>query len=91
MTLTGYHAQAHFRANDLELYYNFPMEPPKGFAPCHHIEKLVCSKAQEFSPGDCINVRKCELEQFKDQLFRKYGIHGPTLLKVDKILREKKD
>ncbi len=88
MTLTGYHQQAHFKANELELYYNMP--PPAGFPKCHHIALLFCSKADRLTSEECTTVQNCQLLRFKDQLFRKHGIHGPTLLKVDKILREMK-
>lgn len=88
MTLTGYHQQAHFKANELELYFN--MTPPKGFPKCNHIPNLFCSKGDKLQPEECTTVQKCLLLKFKDQLFQKYGIHGPTLLKVDKILRETK-
>jgi len=83
--ITGYHQSAHFKVNDLIVY--FRMTPPSDFLPCHHIEGLYCSKASEFSPEDCKKVRKCELLEWKEKLFKEFGIHGPTLMELDMKLR----
>ncbi len=86
--LTGYHSQAHFKANDLELYYNFPVQDSK-FHPCHHIEKLSCSKASKLTPEECESKQHCLLLKYKEKLFRPLGIHGPTLKEIDNLLRNK--
>jgi hypothetical protein len=89
MNLTGYHQHAHFKVNELVLY--FRMKPPdEAFDPCPFIEDLYCSRAKELAPNKCKNVRKCELLLNKDDLFTEYGIHGRNLMKLDEELRKDK-
>lgn len=90
MSITGYHQQAHFKCNELVLYFN--MQPPDedNFQPCPHIEKLRCSRAEELAPDKCRTERKCELLENKSAIFRELGIHGPSLMKLDEELRKKR-
>lgn len=88
--LTGYYNQLHFKCNELELFYNFPIIQPKNLKleKCPHISNLKCSRAHELAPDKCITERKCELYEIRDELFREYGIHAPTLKELDKRLRK---
>lgn len=85
--ITGYHRSAHFKVGDIVVY--FRMQPPRDFAHCHHIDDLHCSKASSLTPEYCKTVENCPLLEWKDRLFRELGIHGPTLLELDKKLRGK--
>lgn len=86
------HQQIHFKMNELILFYNFPevTEEVVSHAPCHHIEKLRCSRAHELSSEECISVRKCELALNKDILFRSAGIDVLALEELDRQLRARK-
>ncbi|MDH5403112.1 MAG: hypothetical protein OEZ01_03195 [Candidatus Heimdallarchaeota archaeon] len=92
MSITGYYSQIHFKCNELILFYNLPVVSEDGLnmGPCHHIPNLYCSRAKEFTPNQCIEDRKCEIEELKDELFGEYGIHAPTLKELDKKLRKSK-
>jgi hypothetical protein len=89
--IKGYHSQLHFKCNELELFFNFDVISlnDKIFGKCHQIEKLVCSRARELSPNECITERKCELYHNKDTLFSELGIVGDELTKLDQSLRTK--
>jgi len=91
--VTGYYEQLHFQLNELELFYNFPViqneEADKRFDPCPHIDNLLCSRAHELAPDQCITERKCELYHNREDLVTSLGIHAPTLMRIDKELRSK--
>lgn len=89
--IVGYHSQAHFKMNEIELYFNLTPPPATAqlrFDKCPHIDKLFCSRAYELAPDKCITERKCELYLHRATLFRKLGIHGQSLLDLDKKLQE---
>lgn len=90
--IVGYYQQLHFQLNELELFYNLPIYDENittRFSKCHHISKLICSHAKQFSSTQCIEDRKCQLYHNKKKLFTDNGIHAPTLLKIDDELRSK--
>ena len=90
-SIKRFHSQIHFQLNELILFYNFPIisEEVKNNAPCHHIEKLRCSRADELTSDECINVRKCELYHNKARLFTTVGIDVNELKLLDQELRNK--
>jgi hypothetical protein len=87
-----FHQEAHFKMNELILYYNFPVltDEMKEIRECHHIENLRCSRAVELTPDDCKNVRKCELYTNRKKLFFPLGIDLINLQHLDNELRQSK-
>jgi len=67
--------------------YNLPVIGVETLPRCHHIDKLYCSKANEYSPDHCINVRKCEIYQSRDLLFHDLGINASNLADLDKLIK----
>ncbi|MCE7734756.1 MAG: hypothetical protein GPJ54_07770 [Candidatus Heimdallarchaeota archaeon] len=86
-----FYEEIHFKLNELLLYYNIPVitEEMTETLECHHIEKLRCSRANDLTPDQCINDRKCELYLNQELLFFEPGVDVKALQALDNALRKK--